>query len=329
MSVLPVRSHALDPFSLLRRSWAISPALTLFGLSMVVTLILTTIGIFVDHRIVTGSPVWVKPAKFAISTSVYSFTLVWLMHFVQGRPRLVRIVTGVTAFTFVVEMAVIVLQAARGTTSHFNISTPLNATLYQIMGVSIVILWCITLLAAILLLRQRFNSPVLAWTLRLGLLIALIGMVLGVLMIFSRSQAQQAMIATGHVPTSLGAHSVGVEDGGTGLPFLGWSTVGGDLRIPHFFGLHGLQVLIVFGLLLLSFGKRWGLAQVHQLAFVWTAAAGYLGLIAILTWQALRGQSIIASDALTLQACAILIGCVALVSIVILIHARLQRSILA
>ena len=156
MSTLPLRSRTLDPFSLLRRSWAISPALTLFGISMVVTLILTTIGIFVDHRVVTGSPAWVKPAKFAISTIVYSFTLVWLMRFVQGRPRLVRVATGVTALAFVVEMVVIILQAARGTASHFNISTPLNTTLYSIMAVSIVIFWFVTLFASILLFLQRF-----------------------------------------------------------------------------------------------------------------------------------------------------------------------------
>jgi hypothetical protein len=324
MSALPLRSHALDPLSLMKRSWAISPALTLFGLSMIVTVILTTIGIFVDHRIVTGSPVWVKPAKFAISTAVYSFTLVWLMRYVQGRPRLVRVVTGVTTLAFVIEMVVIILQAARGTTSHFNLSTPLNTTLYEIMGVSIAILWCVTLLAAILLLRQRFNSPVLAWTLRLGLLIALLGMAVGFLMISRPSLAQQAVIAAGHAPMTYGAHSVGVPDGGPGLPFLGWSTVGGDLRIPHFFGLHGLQVLIIAGLFLLQVGKRWGLGQAHQLALVWTTAVGYLGLVALLTWQALRGQSIIAPDALTLQAYAILIGGVALAYIATLSHARLQ-----
>jgi len=142
----------------------------------------------------------------------------------------------------------------------------------------------------------------LAWSLRLGLLISAIGMATAFFMVLPTPE-QSVRIAGGYGPRIVGAHSVGVRDGGPGLPVLGWSTVGGDLRVAHFVGLHALQVLPFLGWLLT---RRKGLVALlgtrDRLALVWSAGVTYLGLILMLTWQALRGQSIVHPDTKTVAA---------------------------
>lgn len=296
------RKHLLV---LLQKGFAINWLLTFCGLVMVVVLLASLVGIVVDHRIITGMPAWVKPAKFAISISVYTFTLLWFLHFIQGHKRLVSFLANGIAVAVLLEMLWIAGQAMRGTTSHFNNTTPLDSTLWKVMGVVIGFVFLLNIVAAVLLLLQRMTNPVLAWSLRLSLLLSMVGMAVAVLMTLP-SAIQMAAMHAGDTVTIVGAHSVGVVDGGPGLPFLGWSTTGGDLRIPHFVGLHALQILPLFGWLLGR--RRFAVLSVRRrVALVWVFALAYLGLIGLLTWQALRAQPLLAPDALTLQACAALL----------------------
>src|ERR1700740_286917 len=140
---------------LLRSAFAANPALTILAATTLITFVATLLGVFVDPRVITGAPAWLKPAKFAISVSIYCFTFVWMLGFVENRPRLVRLVANVTAGSLIVEMVVILTQAARGTTSHFNQTTPLNTALWFTMGAFIALVWMMNLLLAIMLLLQR------------------------------------------------------------------------------------------------------------------------------------------------------------------------------
>jgi hypothetical protein len=316
----PTSLRRLDPRPAFQRAMSISRPLTIAGLTTLLVLAGTLAGLLFDSRVITGAPAWLKPAKFAISISIYSFTLIWLLGFVQGRPRLVHLVANVTTVALIVEMALIAVQAARGATSHFNVATPLDSAIFSTMGMFIIAAWVMNMLAAIMLIRQRLPDPAYAWALRLGLLLTLVGASIGILMVMPTS-AQLAGAAAGQGMTLAGAHSVGVADGGPGLPLVGWSTVGGDLRAPHFVGLHALQALPLLGwLLALPWARRLG--PRHRLALVWTAGLSYLGLIVLLTWQALRGQPLIAPDMLTLVALGALLGAAALATAAVLVHAR-------
>jgi hypothetical protein len=191
------------------------------------------------------------------------------------------------------------------------------------MGAMITAVSVCTLLLAIWLIRQRLPDRVFAWSLRLGVLLSFVGMMVAFLMTTPTAAQLEAAQAGAGMPVA-GAHSVGVVDGGPGLPLLGWSTEGGDLRVPHFFGLHAMQVLpLIGGLLGLAWARR-RLSERQRLALVWTAGLAYLGLIVLLTWQALRGQSIVAPDSLTLLAFGLLAGATALAASITLLASRLR-----
>ena len=281
------------------RAWSDSEPLTATALFMLLVLAGSVAGIVLDDRIITGAPAWMKPAKFAISTAIFCGTLAWLYRYVTVWPRFVRAMGWIVSAVLILEVAIIDLQAARGTTSHFNVGTPLDGLLWSVMGTAIAVLWLASVGILAALFRQRFENPAWGWWLRMGLLVTVLGSAAGGWMV-SPTSDQAAALAAGEPVRIVGAHTVGAPDGGAGLPGVGWSTEHGDLRVPHFLGLHGLQILPLLGWLAMRRRFRGGDASQARLAFV--AAASYLGLGAILAWQALRGQSISAPDAVTLAA---------------------------
>jgi hypothetical protein len=308
-----VRHHCV---SLARAAFAANAPLSLVGVGSLFLLAATVVGLLVDPRAITGAPAWLKPAKFAVSIALYSFTLLWFLAQIRGHARLVRLVSYGTALAFLVEIAAIVGQVVRGRTSHFNIATPLDAFIFERMRDSIVLLFLLACLAAILLLRQRLPDLGLAAALRGGLGLALVGMLAATLMTVPTPPTAAAFVAG-----QGGAHSVGVADGGPGLPIVGWSTVGGDLRVAHFVGLHALQVLPLLAWLLRR-PRFAALGVGGRLALVRIAGWGYLGLILLLAWQALRGQSIIAPDAPTLMVAGCLLAATTLAALVGIGRAR-------
>jgi hypothetical protein len=235
----------------------------------------------VDDRLVLGAPLWLKPLKFAVSFVAYAGTLAWLLG--QLRERTMRTAGWVIVAASTAEMAIIVGQAARGTRSHFNTDTPLDVALFSVMGATIVVLWLATLAVALRFLREPGRDRAAGTAVRLGLFVALIGLLEGFVMIAN------------------GAHTVGLADGGPGLPLVGWSTTGGDLRIAHFVGMHALQGLPLLAAALVAVGR---FDELTRARIVRVAAGAWTGLVVLLTGQALRAQPLLAPDALTLSVAA-------------------------
>lgn len=244
--------------------------LTLVGWLHVLLLLATAVGYLTDDRLVMGVSTWLKPMKFMFSLAAYLWTIAWFSRYIS-RPRwAIRTISVIITVVILIESACILLQAVRATTSHYNVSTDFDAAIFQTMGIMI----AIDMLMSIVILF-RFVKPVVrlppayVWGIRSGFLLFLAGGAIGTVMIANS------------------AHTIGAPDGGPALPFLNWSTVGGDLRIAHGMALHALQLLPLWGYAL----SRWSLVPSNavRLTVFAAGALAYAGGVYLLYAQALAG----------------------------------------
>jgi len=283
----------------LRRLWLSNAPLTAAGLLMVAALAAFLAGLRLDPRVITGAPAWLKPAKFGASTAIFMFTLAWMFSYLPLWPRLRRTVGWIAAATLVLEVALIALQAWRGQTSHFNVGTRLDATVFAVMGTAILVQTASSVAVTAALWRQPFADRAFGWALRLGMVIAILGASTGGLMT-RPTAAQLADARAGQRMTVFGAHTVGAADGGPGLPGTGWNLQHGDLRVPHFVGLHAMQMLPLIALLLVR--RSAADAETRRVRVVWVAGVSYFTLFALLLVQALRGEALAAPSQATIAA---------------------------
>jgi multisubunit Na+/H+ antiporter MnhC subunit len=288
---------------------------SLFWLAMVcVVIAIALVPLWIlDSRTLLGVSVWEKPIKFFISVAIFSFTYSWLSSFLTRGGRWIKLTGLVIAVSLAVEIVMILAMASIGDTSHFNMSSPTSIAIWSIMATFISIVLFSTIFISWMILFQKQQEFNLKLALALGSLNTAVGMGLAYLMTWPTATqlADYQGIA--------GAHSVGVEDGGPGLPFLGWSTVAGDLRVGHFFGLHSIQVaaLLLAASLLLPIALRVPLLIVGN--FTW------LGFVGLVTWQSLRAEPFSSPTALTLTSFVILLAVSAL-SFTLLVISQTRRQ---
>ena len=281
-------------------------------ISAVGAVVLVPLWIF-NARELGGVSVWEKPLKFFISSAIFSFTFSWLSSFITKGSRRVKLAGLLIAVSLAVELVLITVMAALGTTSHFNVSTPTAIVIWSLMATFISIVLFATLFLSITILLQKQQEFNLKLTLVLGSLNTAVGMGLAYLM--TSPTANQLASFQGIA----GAHAVGVEDGGPGLPFFGWSTVAGDLRVGHFFGLHSIQVaaILLSVTLVLPIALRVPLLIVGN--FTW------LGFVGLVTWQSLRAEPFSSPSQLSLIGFGVLLA-VAAVCFSILVTWQRSRT---
>ncbi len=227
-----------------------------FGLLCIVLMKLTT-------RQIMGVNAYLKPLKFFLSVGVFCYTMGLMMQYLNNQTQ-VTVYSWVLITGMSIELIIIIAQAARGRMSHFNVATPLDGTLFTIMGAVILVVTLWTSYIALLFFTQTLFSismPI-VWGIRLGIVVSILFAFVGGIM-GGRLQ-----------------HSVGGPDGEPGLPLLNWSKKHGDLRIPHFFGLHALQAIPLISLMVTS------------VVGVVIAALVYTGLVCYTLFRALKGKAL-------------------------------------
>jgi hypothetical protein len=301
----PLRRSSPRPSSAARAVLAIGAGLSAIAFAIAV------VGLVVDPTVLTGAPAWMKPAKFSFSIAVYLLTLRWILSFVRGHDRLLAVLSTVITVALVAEIALIEMQVFRGTTSHYNESTPFDAAvLYSMAGIISIVLVA-TIAAGVLALKQRGLDPGLAAGLRWGIDICVLGMLAALTMIFNKGWNDS------------GGHTVGAVDGGAGMPITGWSLEHGDLRIGHFIGLHALQLLPLLAWGLLRFTHLDATTRARLLT---VAGAGYTAVVLLVIWQAMRGQSVVRPDGETLAISVALAGVAAAAAVAVLRRSHGART---
>lgn len=221
----PAYCPDLPAFSALRQA---NPPMWNTGLAFL-ALCAVCIGLAqVDHRMFNGIDVWIKPAKFFGSIGLHLLTLAAGMLLLPEATRNSRLVRGLSltmVAMMIYETGYIAFRAARAEPSHYN-ETLWGTIGYAMMGIGAVSVMIFGAWIGTLILRQG----------RRTLLARAVG--------WSFVVAAPLTIFTAATLSVMGSHWIGGDQtDATGLPFLHWSTTGGDLRPSHFFALHIMQIV--------------------------------------------------------------------------------------
>jgi hypothetical protein len=197
---------------------------------------------------------WRKPIVFGLSFGITLVTFSWFLGFLRPARWAGWVVVGILSAGSLGEVFLVSMQTWRGVPSHFNESTPFNATVFSLMGLLVTILAATTVLITVWAF-VRIDAPAsLRLAIRLGLVLMLVSQAVGV----------QMIVEAGNTYGSAGA-----------------------LKVPHAFTLHAAQILPALALLVLVSE----ITERRRMEIVGLGALGYAVVIASTMAQAYAGEA--------------------------------------
>jgi hypothetical protein len=178
---------------------------------------------------------WIKPIKFSMSFSTFATTMSLLLMALQIPQWQLNLARRLMATSIALEIFSLGAQAWRvaHTLSGYSLidSALAQLTNSMVMVNTAIACWMLFLFCANRVKADLVDGPMVS-AIRYGMVIFLAGNAIGGYML------------------ARGSHTVGMADGGPGLPFVNWSTIAGDLRIAHFISIHAIQIVPLFAYIL-------------------------------------------------------------------------------
>jgi len=234
------------------------------------------VAMVLDPRTVNDISVWVKPTKFFVSLALYFATLAWFFGYLPASAQLSRrgrYVVRAALAAGVLEMAWLIAAAVMGVPSHFSRYSTAWAVAYNAAGGIALVLLSAIVVQGLMIARDR--AVPLAPAFRRALVLA------------AWLSAAATLVTASTLSAGAGHWVGGSPTDSNGLPLIGWSRSGGDLRVAHFFALHIHQALALWGWCVVASGMRRPMRAVHL------GAALMLGWTAFTFVQALLGHPLI------------------------------------
>jgi hypothetical protein len=178
---------------------------------------------------------WIKPIKFSMSFSTFASTVSLLLLALQIPRWQLTLVRRTIATSVALEILSLGAQAWRSAyylSGHSLLDSCLaQVTNSMVMVNTAVVCWMLAMFCANRVRTDFVDRPMVS-AIRYSIMIFLAGNAIGGFML------------------ARGSHTVGVADGGPGLPFVNWSVIAGDLRIAHFIAIHAIQIVPLFAYIL-------------------------------------------------------------------------------
>ena len=224
------------------------------GFLLLASAVFHTVVLIVTDGTLRGDVSFRKAISFGEAFGLTAISLAWFLTFVPKQRVIWWILSSIYAIATIVEVFLVTMQVWRGVPSHFNISTPFDAAVFNLMGVSIG-LHTPLILGILLCSVFFFKAPtIFRWAITSGMLLLVTSIVFGIVMLINNS-----------------------------------NTIGlfGQMKVPHALALHAPQVLPILALML-SFTD---FSETKRIRFVIVGVLSYSALVGITAVQAFNGHA--------------------------------------